>query len=315
MLTTSTGRRKPSFSSNMTTVAAGSKKFPPSTNAETTMQPMKKKLGPGSPRVIRTQADPTPLARRGTRYGAWAGALAEKFRQQVNLPGWRPQTLVHSLPARRPFLFFRNLQKFYLERYSRTAATIMNNFFLQKVVLSSSVLPASQTVNAGRVPRPQARQGAQIFEAPQHRERKWLLVEKTVDLFRWSPARTGNASAAISFHDAIEVRRRILRGAAGPDALPSEIAARILRQVRRVEERPAGQPLDTVVAPSVVRVAGSVLEPSQGMPVREISITPAFSSLSATPLPAPFNVAQLTDEVMRQLDRRLVAARERMGKL
>jgi hypothetical protein len=32
------------------------------------------------------------------------------------------------------------------------------------------------------------------------------------------------------------------------------------------------------------------------------------------PIPAAVSVTQLTDEVMRQLDRRLVAVRERMGK-
>lgn len=279
------------------------------------MQPVKQKRGPCSPSVIRRQAEPVPLARASARHGAWAGALAKKFRQQVNLPGWRPQALVHSLSARRSFLFLRNLQKFHLQRYSRTAATIVNNFFQQQVVLSSAVLTAPHTANARFLPRPQARQSAEIFPALQRHESVRLPVERTIDLFRWSPARTGNASAEISFHDAIEVRRRILRAAAGPDAVPAEIAARILRQARRVEERPAGQPVETVVAPSVVRVAGSVPEPSQVMPVKEISTSPAFSSLPSTPLAAPFSVAQLTDEVMRQLDRRVVAARERLGKM
>ena len=38
-------------------------------------------------------------------------------------------------------------------------------------------------------------------------------------------------------------------------------------------------------------------------------------TLPGTPPAVPVNVAQLTDEVMRQLDHRMIAARERMGKI
>lgn len=93
------------------------------------------------------------------------------------------------------------------------------------------------------------------------------------------------------------------------------MAARFTRRLRRVEDAPLSP------EPRLVTVAA----PARGF--EEMVETPArklyrnvgplqHSELGASgPTPPGINVTQLTDEVMRQIDRRLVAVRERMGKI
>jgi hypothetical protein len=99
------------------------------------------------------------------------------------------------------------------------------------------------------------------------------------------------------------------------DGTATEMTTRIARRLRRVEEALPFSSEPRVVAGAVPtrgfdEVVGTARRPYRdGSPVHR-------SELGATDPAAPgINVTQLTDEVMRQIDRRLVALRERMGKI
>ncbi len=108
--------------------------------------------------------------------------------------------------------------------------------------------------------------------------------------------------------DASTVTR--MAGTADPELLP--LVKRVLRQNRRIEEQVA--PSQTVLLPSS---APRIREPhfmEAGVPpqARPTGVSAAWA---ATPAPQSFNINQITDEVVRQLDSRLVATRERFGRI
>jgi hypothetical protein len=100
------------------------------------------------------------------------------------------------------------------------------------------------------------------------------------------------------------------RSNAEPELL--SLATRVLRQSRRIEEQVT--PVHTIL---VRRFPSSSHEApfTDSAPPLQVR-TPVGNSPWAVPPPQPgFNINQITDEVVRKLDSRLVAARERFGKI
>jgi hypothetical protein len=94
---------------------------------------------------------------------------------------------------------------------------------------------------------------------------------------------------------------------------PWSLATRVLRQNQRIEEHVSGRP-QTVL----LRHVGSPLREPAFMdgPALPQMRTSAASLEWPSPEPRPgVNIGHITDEVVRQLDSRLVAARERFGKI
>lgn len=90
------------------------------------------------------------------------------------------------------------------------------------------------------------------------------------------------------------------------------LPSRVREQSRRVEERadrPATRVIRQPVAPPVV-AAEQVVGAFRSQP----AVHTAPPGAKAMSVPA-INIEQITDHVVRQLDRRVVAARERMGKI
>lgn len=256
-----------------------------------------------------------PLARRMIRHARWAGALTGKFHAQAELSAWLPLEFVYGLHSWQRLFFLRNLQQFRFEqRYSHTPGPVMNNFFLlqQNSTSPSAALakPAAAVEHFGR----RNVQQEQALPPVLLRRERWLPIERTFSRSAGRPDGPVNAAAALSFHE-ILVRRRMLREVAGHDGAGSEVAAGIVRRAQRVEERPAGQSPDPVFAASAPHPSRDAVERSESPRGRESSAGSSLEEFPATPPAPPFNVSQLTDEVMRQIDRRLVTARERMGKI
>lgn len=256
-----------------------------------------------------------PLARRMIRHARWAGALTGKFRSQADLGAWLPQELVYGLHSWRRLFFLRNLQQFRFEqRYSHTAGPVMNNFFLlQRNSTSPSAAAAKPAAAAEHFGRRNIRQ-EQVPPPVLLRRERWLPIERTFSRSAGRPDGSVNAAAALSFHE-ILVRQRMLREVAGPDGAGSEVAAGIVRRVQRVEERPPGQSPHAVFTASAPHLSRDAVERSERPGRKENRAGSSFEVFPAMPPAPPFNMMQLTDEVMQQIDRRLVAARERMGKI
>jgi len=102
------------------------------------------------------------------------------------------------------------------------------------------------------------------------------------------------------------------------DSGPRDVAARIVRQLRRREEAPPLQPRDVAPTRAALPTSGSdfVVERTMQRPQRQLGPTLEPEAARATGRLTPaVNVTQITDEVIRQLDHRLVATRERMGRI
>jgi hypothetical protein len=93
---------------------------------------------------------------------------------------------------------------------------------------------------------------------------------------------------------------------------PLSLVKRVLRQNRRIEEQVA--PSQTVL---LRRSAPPAREAHflEAPPAPQARPTGMNTAWTAMPIQPGLNINQITDEVVRQLDSRLVAARERFGKI
>jgi hypothetical protein len=115
--------------------------------------------------------------------------------------------------------------------------------------------------------------------------------------------------------------RRTLRSlqAQESETDPTNIPAQVQRRHRRIEQRPFLRPGDSTDPLPALRTAGPpvvIEKPHPRIPARtqnEPSPDPKPISRASQPGP-PLNIGQITDAVLQQLDRRLVAARERVGR-
>ena len=277
---------------------------------------MKDKPTPHLLRLIPPRTEQMRLARRIKRHTAWTDSLIQRFRLQLDRMGWRPEKFIFNLYGWRKRLFLRNIQQFRLEKHEwHAAGSIVNNFFPQQRNRESTAFIPSRLIDAAHPHRDRESQHMQSWSLPARYQERELPLKRTLSRYSSQPIAGDGAAATPIFRDSIEVRRRTPRFINGNDEGPGEVAARIVRQVRRVEERPSVHPHGPVLSAPVVRAANEVHEPPQRMRTSEITASGAMETLPTTPSVPPFNVTQLTDEVMRQLDRRLIAARERMGKM
>jgi hypothetical protein len=99
-------------------------------------------------------------------------------------------------------------------------------------------------------------------------------------------------------------------GAGDLELLP--VARRVLRQNRRIEERTAPPQAMLLRRSAAPPPEPDFIESDVPAQARPRGVTAASAP---TPVPHGFNITQITDEVVRQLDSRLVAARERFGKI
>jgi hypothetical protein len=96
------------------------------------------------------------------------------------------------------------------------------------------------------------------------------------------------------------------------------IVTQLARKHHRTEvskaqiDREFGAPTHPVLTRSAMQAEEAIVTQSARRMANE---SRADESSAAVAAPPPINVSQITDEVMKQLDRKLVAARERMGRV
>ena len=281
-------------------------------------QPIQKKLTPGLLRAARPGAEPPALLRRLLRHAGWSRVITGKFQQKTSLRGWRPESLVFRLHAAAHYIMFRNLQRFHLaSRASDTGRPLVNQFIFNQTSVFHSAQRAGKETPGAHLERRETSPGA-ASRRTIRREESFLPLERAGERFRFSDdGRRGIVLFTDSGQDAIEIRKRILRYEnARPDVLLLDLAGRIARQASRVEERPVDPPPNLLSGAYAAHGTGDfVLELPRFVPVKEAGANSGPDTMLGAQPALPVNVVQLTDEVMRQLDHRLIAARERMGKI
>jgi hypothetical protein len=103
-----------------------------------------------------------------------------------------------------------------------------------------------------------------------------------------------------------------------PEEQPArELPERVTRKHRRVEARPYAPAAREIAIVPAAHPAAIPAIPAPAAPRDGPRAAPAGGGQGgrATPQGPEINVARITDEVLRQLDRRLLAARERMGRI
>ena len=122
-----------------------------------------------------------------------------------------------------------------------------------------------------------------------------------------------HAAAALTMPQCTLVASTNRKWSGAWDLEQSLVVKRVLRQNQRIEEHVTARPQTVLLrrAAPVVQESGSVETPV--VPQARRASTNAAWSASAPQ--SGFNISQITDAVVRQLDNRLVAARERFGKI
>ncbi len=254
-----------------------------------------------------------PLAERAARHLRWSAAVSDAFRSANGLRPWRPATLIFGLRAKRMVSLVRRVLNYRLSwpRVDLTIAVANNTLVQPLISVGQTNPPVSAHSNrhtgglratAQTIWRIQTHQTASAVET-RFEHRMWLGAPALARTQRL-PSQTSTTSAG-----------RRANGAGATEANGREMSTRIAQRLRRVEQaRPAQEP--KVVAGAAPRRGFEEIVDTQ-VPRPHLEANPgrrSESSAAGLTLPS-MNVTQLTDEVMRQIDRRLVAYRERMGKV
>jgi len=278
---------------------------------------MRPRHEPGTPKAPSAAKERTPLARKLLQHQRWAGAIKERFRRQSSILAWHPESLVYSLLARQWFLLFRSsLQSHFQRQSSSPAHTYVSNTFRQQLVLPSRLLRSSEKAVESTVLSNAVRRNQLPAQRGPQPPRSVAPYRQSTLARRVEVIRSLGTHTCLALQNSIEISRQtIRRERAGADLPVGQIGARITRQMRRVDRVPLSQSLESTPTLEPKRKTGDfVLDKFRPLPQKE---TPQATRLESVPAVTPqlFNVTRLTDEVMRQIDRRLIASRERLGKI
>ena len=258
---------------------------------------------------------PVRAARRWSRHLHWVSAIVRRFTTPSARWGFRPQAFVHLRRARTAAGFVRTVatSRNVTARVERSLVAERRSILERIITAVSRSAPALLDRHAAAAPawiRARTRRRAPVesrrtvlVPGPHTANARVLPVAPGATL-----GRTGVSPTALTSLPVVACRRlRLVTQAAD---LPTQMA----RRLRRREEMPpiaprAPLPSRAADAEPLSRtvVARGTLPPRRQSP----SLEPASPPV-ARPTPA-VSVTQITDEVIRQLDRRFVAARERLG--
>jgi hypothetical protein len=161
-----------------------------------------------------------------------------------------------------------------------------------------------------------------IFSTRLRRNSAVEFAEKPAGLQRTRPLH-GDAipsrALLLSLANRILVRRRPVRQEEVTEEVRvNDVSTRVMRKHRRVEERPFMRVRDLTgrLAPAPAAENPVVIErPRPRLAAKHKPSSELEPRNGVSQADRAVNMAQVTDEVLRQLDRRLVAARERRGRI
>jgi hypothetical protein len=301
-------------------------------NDETAKNPMKQKFDGLRTRRMRGVRRSSPKTRAEQRiqlqHSAWAAAIVGRFSQGKRL-SMCPESLVFLDVARRRVLMLRTLQPKF---------QVTNNYLSQLTTLLTTTTYLKEVVHHSgtALSLPKQQPLSPVLQRP---ERSFLPPSSTLLIQREIRERTQPAflpvdarprpmlrlaAGTTSFEHGLPLQKKRLHKMKHGDettltleSKPSLLAMRVVRQLQRVETRGIGEQSAAELVTSPVPAAERVFAIAQANP-RKQRLEAVEESLperrNARPAPE-INVAQLTEQVLNQLDRRLVAARERMGRI
>jgi hypothetical protein len=253
---------------------------------------------------------------RPGRHLEWADAIVRRFGRPSIRWGRNPQALVHLRRLRTWRVSVRNVGQspHVVERRLLERSLFQERRTVLERVVRAVVRSFAPSIDPARVPTPpRPRVRTRAHTRIELRRPEVAITQHTSPARALPVARTPRARAQERWSGA--ALTRVAKRARMQMDGTSDLPARIVRRLRRREEMPRGArreslpgrfagtepPSDSVVARAPLRPAtrrGQTLEPE---------------AAAATRVPAAVNVTQITDEVIRQLDRRFVATRERLG--
>jgi len=272
-----------------------------------------------------------PIVKGGSRHLRWIAGIVAKHFHRASWHRAHAEAMALLYPARRTVLRLQTIVRQTARRAASTAQTMDTR--------------AAKTM---QIMQPQIVQPRIFIQRQQEPGRLQPVFFAVRELPRSSESKSSAGASAPSFRLARHTERTIverlmLRGFGsgqastsmqlllasieGPNLLRSQIRAegeecslpeRVIRKLRRLEERP----LHHARQAAVKRPAAPAQEGAPGVQRSRrgsyAEVEPSFEAHTpsrAAQQPTAVNVAQITDAVLQQLDRRLVAARERVGRI
>jgi len=269
-------------------------------------------------RFLPQDADPgseesaLPLADRLARHLRWSAVISRAFLRADGPRQWRPTTLTFGLRAKRMLALVSRVLNFRLSWPRREQTlSVTNNFLAQPIlyVLEGNLLTDRDSRRQTLGPRemPLAFRQSHVRQTFSHfagLSEHHIWVQRSAGARPlWLPPSAGTMTVGLRPNG-------ILREASAP-----AMTTRITRRLRRVEEAPLAPEPRLVAGTPLARGFEEIVETPARKLYRDASPLHGSELGANGPVPAGINVTQLTDEVMRQIDRRLVAVRERMGKI
>ena len=260
---------------------------------------------------LRPAQDGSPLVEKLARHLQWSAAISGAFLRADGPSRWHPATFTFGPGAKRVLSLVRQVLNFRLSVSPRQqTVAITNNFLKQQVnAAGDRSLPAGRSAG-WRIPD---QRGTRLAFGHNHLLQTYSHVQKFSRPRIWFQPPAGSAPPAHTL-PAKTISSAMRRVSVTPEVSAEEMTTRITRRLNRVEVGPLSP--ETRLAPfaSATHGFGGKLENLARRPHSDVSAVHHSENAAAIPIASAVNVAQLTDEVMRQLDRRLVAVRERIGK-
>jgi len=236
------------------------------------------------------------------RHRHWANRVALKFQLQPGRALWQPQDFVHTSAG--AWFVRQNLHRSQLLHPHFNIEFRIAHTLKREVLLSPMEQASSQT---------------RMIAVPQ-----WNPIEKLIlsplasqsEHTRMLATTIHSSTPTHSFVRLLRSEKRVTRVLNELETVFNQTGERIIRKLQRVESRTGYFSSELTCAPaSTASRSGLVFEsatPISSMMNHQRNESESTAISSAVPSP---NIGAITDEVMRQIDRRLIATRERMGKM
>jgi hypothetical protein len=265
---------------------------------------------------------PLALAGRILGHRSWSAEVTARFQQQHGRTRRHAQDFTYA-GAQRWFARSQRWQKVTAVRQQIDLHLTLNNAVYQKNVFASA--QAAPDARSNGHPQTLFGRGTAVATIP-----GWYPVEKSS--LRTTPPQPGPSTAVMVPQFSIGPHRTLpavvsfrrlqfsepdkSQDVTVVETVYTQLGARIQRKLQRVEVRPSYQAVEISERPSGTSPRGDLFV--QSSTAGSILRNAARSSFDDPPGPPPapvLNMGEITNEVIRQLDHRLVAIRERMGKM
>ena len=275
--------------------------------------------------LSRTRVAPSLLGQYALRvppmrtYDRWSANVIARYGAKIGTPGWCPASLVHLRTGGARAVWNRY---FGLRVQCSSQFSLQNNlhaahFFPERILLRERTIRGASTAAdlfgraASQIARCNSPTGPNDINPR-------LAASGTAARIRSMPSETNVlwpplAKILLSREGAVTQMLAARSALTVDEHPPIELARQVGQKVRRVETGWSPVPRDILVASAATRSYGTA-NGSRMRPTPSRQVEEEFGK-QALPSAVAVDVKKITDEVMQRIDKRIVAARERMGKI